>query len=318
MPRMLKIVGSLFLAAGALLTVATGWAETIELVGGASVRGTILSQRPDRLVVDLGFQVLEIPAASVVRIVDDGEQPEPTDSYVDLYRVSPGLEELTVKENIGRVAEAVVQVRTPTGLGSGFVVHPDGYVVTNQHVVSGEHEITITLFEQRQNELTNVQLSKVRIIATSPSMDLALLKTDDLDGRQLPTVPLAASDDLRQGQTVFAVGSPLGLDRTVSTGIVSLTNRVIGDRVFIQTTAQVNPGNSGGPLFNLRGEVVGVNDLKLVGIGLEGISFAIPVSTLREFLRNRNAFTFDPRNPNTGFRYNRPPSTTSSSLEGGG
>jgi serine protease Do len=106
---------------------------------------------------------------------------------------------------------------------------------------------------------------------------------------------------------VFAVGSPLGLDRTVSTGIISLTNRVIRGRLFIQTTTEINPGNSGGPLFNLKGEVVGINDLKLVGIGLEGLNFAIPVSTLKEFLHNRSAFAFDPRNPNAGFRYNRPP-----------
>ena len=110
---------------------------------------------------------------------------------------------------------------------------------------------------------------------------------------------------------------PLGLDRTVSTGIVSLTNRLIRGRVFIQTTTEINPGNSGGPLFNLRGEVVGVNDLKLIGIGLEGLNFAIPTSALTEFLRNRNAFTFDPRNPNAGFRYNRPPAgTTPSSSKG--
>jgi serine protease Do len=218
-----------------------------------------------------------------------------------------------------RVAEAVVQVRTPTGLGSGFLIHPDGYVITNQHVVSGEHEITITLFKQQQNELENVQFTKVRIIAFSPHLDLALLKIEDPAGRDFATVPLPGGDDLRQGQTVFAVGSPLGLDRTVSTGIVSLTNRLIGGRIFVQTTTEINPGNSGGPLFNLRGEVVGVNDLKLVGIGLEGLNFSIPASTLKEFLRNRNAFAFDPRNPNAGFRYSRPPAQiTSSSPKGDG
>jgi serine protease Do len=174
-------------------------------------------------------------------------------------------------------------------------------------VISGEHEITVTVFQQRGEELRNIHFPVARIIAVSPHIDLALLKVDDPQGHDFATVPLAAEDDLRQGQTVFAVGSPLGLDRTVSAGIVSLTNRVIGGHLFIQTTTDVSPGNSGGPLFNLRGEVVGVNDLKLVGIGVEGLNFAIPVSTLRVFLHNRAAFAFDPRNPNSGFRYHRPP-----------
>jgi serine protease Do len=288
-------------------------AETIELVGGATVQGRILAEKTDRLVVDLGYRVLEIPMDEVERVVAEEGESAAEDEFFDLYRTSRNREQRTVKENMGRVAEAVVQVRTPTGLGSGFVIHPDGYVITNQHVVSGEHSISVTLFKQHPNELEKLQFTKVRIISTSPHMDLALLKIEDGKNRVFETVPLAHSDSLRQGQTVFAVGSPLGLDRTVSTGIVSLTNRVIGGRVFVQTTTEINPGNSGGPLFNLRGEVVGVNDLKLVGIGLEGLNFAIPASTLKDFLQNRNAFAFDPRNPNAGFRYNRPPAQTSSS-----
>jgi len=293
--------------------------ETIELTGGARISGRILDRRSDRLVVDLGFRVVEIPMDAVERITEDGAPPA-VDSYsVDLYGIRPGLEEATVKENIGRVAEAVVQVRTPTGLGSGFVIHPDGYVVTNQHVIAGEHEITVTLFKERENELENLQLTTVRIVAFSPEMDLALLKVEADPPLSFTTVPLAAESNLRQGQTVFAVGSPLGLDRSVSTGIVSLTNRVIAGNLYIQTTTEINPGNSGGPLFNLRGEVVGITNLKLAGIGLEGLNFAIPVSTLKEFLKNRNAFAYDPRNPNAGFRYNRPPSlagATDSTEEG--
>jgi serine protease Do len=220
---------------------------------------------------------------------------------------------LTVQENIDRCAEAVVQVRTPVGLGSGFVIHPDGYVITNQHVVSGEHQITVTLFKQGESELEHVQYKKVRIVAMSPHADLALLKIEDGEDYRFKTVPFGDSGTLRQGQTVFAVGSPLGLDRSVSEGIISLTNRVLEGKLFVQTTAQVNPGNSGGPLFNLRGEVIGINDLKLVGIGLEGLSFAIPINVLKEFLNNRSAFAFDARNPNAGFRYNDPPTPGSPS-----
>jgi serine protease Do len=198
-------------------------------------------------------------------------------------------------------------VRTPTGLGSGFVIHPTGYVVTNQHVISGEHQISVTLFRHGEHELEQIHFHQVRIVALDPRSDLALLKVEGAGDHVFATVPLGSDTELRQGQPVFAVGSPLGLDRSVSEGIISLTNRLIDGRLFIQTTTEVNPGNSGGPLFNLRGEVVGVNDLKLIGLGVEGLNFAIQVNTLKEFLRNRDAFAFDPRHPNSGFRYLSPP-----------
>ena len=200
-----------------------------------------------------------------------------------------------------------MQVRTPVGLGSGFVIHPTGYVVTNQHVISGEHQISVTLFRRGELELEQVHFKDVRIVALDSWTDLALLKIEDRGDHVFTTVPLGSYDELRQGQPVFAVGSPLGLDRTVSEGIISLTNRLVEGRLLIQTTTEVNPGNSGGPLFNLRGEVIGINDLKLIGIGVDGLSFAIQVSTLKDFLRNRDAFAFDPRHPNAGFRYLSPP-----------
>jgi serine protease Do len=280
--------------------------ETIELSNGTLVRGEILLKKPDRIVVDLGFQVIEIPTDEIEQILSD-ELTDADQITLGIYQVDPEAEVLTVQENIARCAEAVVQVRTPVGLGSGFVIHPDGYVITNQHVVSGEHKISVTLFKQGESELEHVQFKKVRIVAMSPHADIALLKIEDGGEHSFKTVPFGDSTKLRQGQTVFAVGSPLGLDRSVSEGIISLTNRVLEGKLFVQTTAQVNPGNSGGPLFNLRGEVVGINDLKLVGIGLEGLSFAIPINALKEFLDNRSAFAFDARNPNAGFRYNDPP-----------
>lgn len=129
------------------------------------------------------------------------------------------------------------------------------------------------------------------------------------------SVPLGESNELRQGQSVFAIGSPLGLDRTVSQGIVSNRNRPIDGRVFIQTTTEISPGNSGGPLFNLKGEVVGVNNMKVVAMGAEGLAFAIPANVLKFFLENRDAFAFDPRNPNAGFRYNAPPTANAATEE---
>lgn len=282
-------------------------AEIIRLRGGAEITGEILIRKADTLVVDLGFRVIEIPTNEVESVTADETAEAAKAESSDLFADEPGRTELSVKENIDRCGEAVVQVRTPTGLGSGFVIHPSGYVVTNQHVISGEHQISITLFRHGEHELEQIHFKQVRIVALDSWTDLALLKIEDGGGHDFATVPLGSYDELRQGQPVFAVGSPLGLDRTVSEGIISLTNRFIEGRLLIQTTTEVNPGNSGGPLFNLRGQVVGVNDLKLIGLGVDGLSFAIQVSTLKDFLRNRDAFAFDPRHPNAGFRYLSPP-----------
>ena len=281
--------------------------DTIRLHGGAEITGEIVFRKADTLIVDLGYRVLEIPATEVESIVASAEADQAVADTPDLYRLETGRSEVSVKENIDRCGEAVVQVRTPTGLGSGFVIHPSGYVVTNQHVITGEHKISVTLFRQSEHELEQIHFKNIRIVALDPVNDLALLKIEDGGDYVFSVVPLGSYDELRQGQPVFAVGSPLGLDRTVSEGIISLTNRLIDGRLLIQTTTEVNPGNSGGPLFNLRGEVIGINDLKLIGLGLEGLNFAIQVSTLKDFLRNRDAFAFDPRHPNAGFRYLSPP-----------
>jgi serine protease Do len=214
---------------------------------------------------------------------------------------------LSVKENVDRVGEAVVLIRTPIGLGSGFLIHASGYIVTNAHVISGEYNINVTQFRRGAAELEKVQFNKVRIVALDSRLDLALLKIEDAGATPFPTVPLIASTTLNDGQAVFAIGSPLGLDRTVSQGIVSSSARPMDGQLYIQTTTQINPGNSGGPLFNLRGEVVGVNNMKAMQVGVEGLNFAIPASVLKEFLRNRDAFAFDPRNPNAGYRYLSPP-----------
>jgi len=152
-----------------------------------------------------------------------------------------------------------------------------------------------------------VQFPKVRIVALDARLDLALLKIEDAGDTVFPTVPLGDTQELTDGQTVFAIGSPLGLDRTVSQGIVSSRNRPLDGQLYIQTTTQINPGNSGGPLFNLRGEVVGISNMKAMIVGVEGLNFAIPVAVAKSFLRNRDAFAFDPRNSNAGFRYLAPP-----------
>ncbi len=283
-------------------------ADTLHLKNGGVIKGEVLRKKADKVLVDLGFTVLSVPMDEVERIAPDDETGPAADDHADLYRAAPGQGELTVKENVDRVGECVVEIRTSIGLGSGFVIHPAGYVITNDHVVAGEHKLSITLYKRGPRELEKLQFNKVRIVATDPHLDLALLKIEDAGDRVFQTVPLGDSNQIKQGQVVFAVGSPLGLERTVSQGIVSLKNRPAdGGKLYIQTTTQINPGNSGGPLFNLRGEVVGVNNMKLMMTGIEGVGFAISADTLKGFVKNRDAFAFDPRHPNAGFRYGTPP-----------
>jgi serine protease Do len=283
--------------------------STLKLKSGASIQGDILAERADRVVVDLGFTVVSVPRDEIERITAENlSATDAAEALTDLYRTSAGRPALTVKENVDRVAEAVVQVRTPVGLGSGFIINPAGYIITNEHVVAGEYAITVTQFKRGTAELEKAIYNKVRIVALDSRLDLALLKIDDLpEGVSLPSVSVGDSSGLTEGQTVFAIGSPLGLDRTVSQGIISSRNRPMGGQLYIQTTTQINPGNSGGPLFDLRGEVVGVNNMKAMMAGIEGLNFAIPAGVLKNFLRNRDAYAFDARNPNSGFRYLEPP-----------
>jgi len=154
-------------------------------------------------------------------------------------------------------------------LGSGFIIDKEGFVVTNNHVIEDADQIKVKLNDEREYDAT--------IVGRDPNTDIALLKIDS--DQNLPTVKLGDSDALKVGQWVVAIGSPFGLEHTVTAGIVSAKGRVIGSGPyddFIQTDASINPGNSGGPLLNLNGEVVGINTA-IVASG-QGIGFAIPVN----------------------------------------
>jgi serine protease Do len=154
-------------------------------------------------------------------------------------------------------------------LGSGFIIDKDGFVVTNNHVIEDADQIKVKLNDEREFD--------AKIVGRDPNTDIALLKI--ASGQNLPTVKLGDSDALKVGQWVVAIGSPFGLEHTVTAGIVSAKGRVIGSGPyddFIQTDASINPGNSGGPLLNLKGEVVGINTA-IVATG-QGIGFAIPVN----------------------------------------
>ncbi|MGD9239761.1 MAG: DegQ family serine endoprotease [Desulfobacterales bacterium] len=154
-------------------------------------------------------------------------------------------------------------------LGSGFIIDKDGFVVTNNHVIEDADQIKVKLKDEREFD--------AEIVGRDPNTDIALLKI--ASGQDLPTAKLGDSDQLKVGQWVVAIGSPFGLEHTVTAGIVSAKGRVIGSGPyddFIQTDASINPGNSGGPLLNLKGEVVGINTA-IVATG-QGIGFAIPVN----------------------------------------
>jgi serine protease Do len=159
-------------------------------------------------------------------------------------------------------------------LGSGFIISPDGYILTNNHVVENATEITVIL----HNEKTYA----AKVIGTDSKTDLALIK---IDAKGLPTVKLGDSDRLKVGEWVMAIGNPFGLAETVTAGIVSAKGRVIGSGPyddFIQTDASINPGNSGGPLFNIEGEVVGINTA-IIEQG-QGLGFAIPINIAKDLL----------------------------------
>lgn len=156
------------------------------------------------------------------------------------------------------------------GMGSGFIVSPDGVILTNAHVVRDAKEVTVKLTDRRE--------FRARVLGSDPKTDIAVLK---IDAHNLPVVPLGNSKDLKVGEWVLAIGSPYGFDNTVTAGVVSAKGRSLPDDSnvpFIQTDVAVNPGNSGGPLFNVRGEVVGINSqiYSQTG-GFQGLSFAIPI-----------------------------------------
>ncbi len=160
------------------------------------------------------------------------------------------------------------QERRQAGIGTGFIMDKSGYVITNNHVVADADKIKVKLKDEREFE--------AKIIGRDPHTDLALIKIEPKG--ELPVASLGRSADLKVGEWVVAVGSPFGLEQTVTAGIVSAKGRVIGSGPyddFIQTDASINPGNSGGPLLNLNGEVVGINTA-IIAHG-QGIGFAIPI-----------------------------------------
>ena len=289
-------------------------ADTIQLKDASAITGKILTEKSDALVVDVGYTALVIPRSAIVSVTKAtpttgaATSPAPAATgqfYAATTKTSTARDVSSLVKQIG---EAVVQVKTPGGLGSGFFLNEDGYLITNFHVIEGETEISVEVYQQKNGQLDRETYKQVKIIAINKFHDLALLHIEDKDAPKFKPVTLGSSDALNVGDGVFAIGSPLGLERTVTQGILSTKTRQLEGELYLQTSTQINPGNSGGPLFNLAGEVVGVTNMKIT-FG-EGLGFAIPVELVKSFLDHRDAFAYSTDNPNNPFRYLEPPSRT--------
>ncbi|HEY0338892.1 MAG TPA: Do family serine endopeptidase [Burkholderiales bacterium] len=176
----------------------------------------------------------------------------------------------TLKQLFGRMSPGAQPEVPVRGEGSGFIVSADGIVLTNAHVVDGASEVTVKLTDKRE--------FRAKVLGSDSVTDIAVLR---IDAKHLPTVHLGHAADVRPGEWVLAIGSPFGFENSVTAGIVSANRRALpgdGAIAFIQTDAPVNPGNSGGPLFNMAGDVIGINSqIYSATGGFQGISFAIPI-----------------------------------------
>ena len=192
------------------------------------------------------------------------EEDDDNDPFSQFFRGLPGMPNGPQAQQVPR--NGIIQ----RGLGSGFIVSPDGYIMTNAHVVDGATEVTVKLTDRREY--------KAKVIGSDKKSDIAVIK---IDAKNLPVVSIGSAEKVNVGEWVVAIGSPFGFDNTVTAGIVSAKARALPTdslTPFLQTDVPVNPGNSGGPLFNLNGEVVGINSqIFSESGGFQGISFAIPI-----------------------------------------
>jgi len=290
----------------ALATLVAGaYAEDVALKGGAKIQAPLLKNADDAVVLDLGYDVLRVPRNEVLAVYENRQAVEGTvpDDTNRLYTVqSP--ERITTTEASKLYAPSVALVKTAAGLGSGFFINKKGYLITNFHVIAGEKHISVTQFLQEGKILRRVVHKEVEIVATAPFHDLAILRLEDFDTEITPVV-FEPEEDLSIGETVFAIGNPLGLERTVTEGVLSQTHRNFGGILYLQIDAPVNPGNSGGPLFNARGQVVGIINMGVPT--MEGLNFAIPARHAKYILDHIDAFAYDAANPESGFVYPDPP-----------
>ena len=272
---------------------------------------TLSSRLLQRTVSLLSLLLLFTPAAALAQ---SGQKPVPKAPPPPdpLVRMNESIDALTKKvwpsvvqilvssygpQSEGAPGNTAVVVGRQRSSGSGFVVDAEGYILTNAHVVSGARRVQIVLPADNADGTLATALSgkssliPARIVGIATELDLALLKVDDM---KLPALPLATYSAVRQGETVFAFGSPIGLRNSLTHGLVSSVARQVdpdSPLIYIQTDAPINPGNSGGPLVNIRGEVVGVNTFIMSQSGgNDGLGFAIPSATARTAVRQLKQF----------------------------
>lgn len=298
--RILPVLLALALGAGGVR------AETITLVDGVVIDAPILKQTRQAVWVDLGDEVVRLSRDRIATIADGaGAEDRAAPETGRVYRGVASPVERTPEQQARRHGAAVVKIATPVATGSGFITSPEGYVVTNAHVIQGETDVRCIIFAERDGVIERRTIEDVEIIAVNDHFDLALLRMPPQSDGAYPSVSVQLDDELDAGEPVFAIGAPLGLERTLSSGVIATTLRSFEGIPYIQTTTQINPGNSGGPLFNLAGEVIGVTNMK-IPFG-EGLGFAIPARYVRDFLDNHEAFAYDADNPNSGHTYHRAP-----------
>ncbi|WP_323122432.1 DegQ family serine endoprotease [Burkholderia alba] len=220
------------------------------------------------LVETYGPAVVNISAKHMVKQVAQRGMPQipvdPSDPFYQFFKHFYG-------QMPGMGGGAQPNDQPSTSLGSGFIVSPDGYILTNAHVIDGANVVTVKLTDKREY--------RAKVVGADKQSDVAVLK---IDASGLPTVKIGDPSQSKVGQWVVAIGSPYGFDNTVTSGIISAKSRALPDEnytPFIQTDVPVNPGNSGGPLFNLNGEVIGINSMIYSQTGgFQGLSFAIPIN----------------------------------------
>jgi len=281
-------------------------ADVVKLKSGASVDGTVLKRSDRRIWVDVGPDVLSFDMNDVAGVESSSAGASVETKLDTLFSTATGLAELPPREQAKILGPAVIKVSTPGGLGSGVILSRDGYAITNAHVVQGETNLRATVwFAQADGTLKRTDIDDVELVAINNHIDLALIKIKHPDGKDFLFAPVQDAEKLEIGQNVFAIGNPLGLERTLTQGVISTTQRSFDGLTYIQTDTPINPGNSGGPLFNTKGEVIGITNMGIRGG--EALGFAIPARYVKDFIRNRESFAYDRNNPNSGHNYQKPP-----------
>lgn len=279
--------------------------EVLKLKNGALIKGKILKKTKKAVIVDLGFDLLRIPSIEILEISNKIEAQKQTKEQKHSLYTAKHMEKVSTSEGVQDFGSSVVIVRSPGGLGSGFLINKHGYIITNFHVIQGQKHINITRFKKSDRELKRIVHKDVRIVALDPFHDLAILQLKEtISDFSNPTV-LSPDDKVITGEKVFVIGNPLGLERTVTEGVVSHTSRNFAGKIFLQIDAAINPGNSGGPLFNSHGQVIGV--INMSARFMQGLNFAIPIRHVKFLLHHIDAFAYNEANSQSGYVYPAPP-----------